>query len=165
MSLIPEVLDKENQNWEPLPGWEDSYFISDHGRVWATPRKVPCDHTDRWGNHVTEQRRPGCLLNERKNGHGYVQYSLKLSNGDEAREENPLAHRLVMQVFGSAPPTDDHDVVNHIDGDKSNNHISNLEWVTGRENSLHGALLHYANEVGEEKARRKITAWLKKIND
>lgn len=45
----------------------------------------------------------------------------------------PLVHRLVMQVFYGISDLQ----VNHIDGDKENNAISNLEYVTARDNNLH----------------------------
>ncbi len=44
-----------------------------------------------------------------------------------------LAHKLVADYFLPKPPTPKHQI-NHIDGDKNNNHFSNLEWVTPSEN-------------------------------
>lgn len=44
-------------------------------------------------------------------------------------------HRLLMQTF--VPNPNDKAHINHIDGDKSNNELSNLEWATPKENSEH----------------------------
>lgn len=47
-------------------------------------------------------------------------------------------HRIVMQTFKPVQNMDDLQV-NHIDWDKTNNKLENLEWVTPQENMLHGA--------------------------
>lgn len=48
-----------------------------------------------------------------------------------------LVHRLVARVFLGSPPSQCQRFVNHKDRNKSNNHISNLEYVTQSENILH----------------------------
>lgn len=72
---------------------------------------------------------------------------------------HPLLHRLVAQVF--IPNPDNKPYVNHIDGNKSNPQIENLEWVTPKENSIHA----YNN--GLNKSRKEIIQYdlqMNKIN-
>jgi hypothetical protein len=45
-------------------------------------------------------------------------------------------HQLVMKAFGPKQPSEKHEI-NHIDGNKQNNNIENLEWLTHQENIQH----------------------------
>lgn len=69
------------------------------------------------------------------------------------------AHRLVALAF--IPNPENKPEVNHIDGNKTNNHIDNLEWVTAKENTQHAILhnLHVnpAYRNGEQIESSKIT--------
>ena len=69
---------------------------------------------------------------------GYIQYLLHKNNkGKELK-----AHRLVAEAF--LPNPENKREVNHIDGDKHNNRVDNLEWATTSENQIHA---HY--ELGK----------------
>ena len=52
------------------------------------------------------------------------------------KSKNRYAHRLVAEAF--LDDVEDKEIVNHIDENKMNNHVSNLEWVTYKENANHG---------------------------
>lgn len=64
-----------------------------------------------------------------KNGYGIV--TLWRNN----RCEYSYIHKLVATAFLDKPTTEKRLVVDHIDGDKTNNHVGNLEWVTYSENN------------------------------
>lgn len=79
------------------------------------------------------------------NGHGYLSVVLSL-NG---RMYSNSIHRLLAQEFISNP--ENKPCVNHIDGNKLNNSLDNLEWVTYSENILH------AYRIGLNEAARKTS--------
>ncbi len=65
-------------------------------------------------------------------------------------------HRLVLKAFVGPPPTSRHEC-NHIDGDKSNNKATNLEWTTSSENKKHG-VRNGLYPVGDECPWAKLTS-------
>ena len=71
----------------------------------------------------------------------------------EGKEKQRLVHRLVAEAFISNP--EQKPQVNHIDGDKTNNAIANLEWVTAQENMDH-AVKHNLNARGERQGNSKL---------
>ena len=78
-----------------------------------------------------------------KPGRNKQYLSVYLSNN--GKENTQTVHRLVAETFlGKHPGM----VVNHIDGDKTNNHVNNLEWCTSRENNIH-AIENGLNHPGE----------------
>ena len=88
------------------------------------------------------------LLKPIKHSGGYQR--LKLRN--KGNDKDVYIHRLVAEAFLKSEGLN---VVNHKDGDKTNNTIFNLEWVTQRENVSHGAKskgfvgVHYS--IGDKK--------------
>ena len=73
-------------------------------------------------------------LTKKVNKHGYYSVLIKTEG-----KKNPqfYLHRVVLMSWGCMPPQGKNDV-NHIDGKKYNNHLSNLEWNSRSENMLHG---------------------------
>lgn len=71
------------------------------------------------------------------NSRGYIGFSIcyKDASTNKSRTKNFLVHRLLAEAF--IPNPENKPQVNHVDGDKTNFSLSNLEWVTASENCIH----------------------------
>lgn len=69
-------------------------------------------------------------------GMNYHRLSLYMSG----KKSNHYIHRIVAEVYLGIPSDPTKTVVNHIDGDPSNNNLYNLEWATYQENSRHAVV-------------------------
>lgn len=86
-----------------------------------------------------------------KDNKGYLHITLS-KNG---KKKTFLVHRIVAQHF--IPNPDNLPQVNHINGDKQDNKVENLEWVTGRDNILKSFDLGLSNYKGEKCGRCKFS--------
>lgn len=71
------------------------------------------------------------IIKPYKHSNGYITYTLHINKKRKKIE----AHRLVAQAFIDNP--ENKPSVNHIDGNKHNNNVNNLEWATHKENATH----------------------------
>jgi len=131
------------EEWRAVPGFEGFYDVSNRGRVRSLRRNVP-------HRNGTQSVR-GRILALQKNRGGYLAIQLWKSN----HMKRPLVHTLVLRAF-IGPPPDNHET-NHLDGDKTNNHITNLEYVTRSENNQHAYDLGL-RASGEDHYFAKLTA-------
>ena len=139
----PERPSQPGEVWKPIEGFEKQYEVSNCGRVWSKRREVNAGHTTRIAGG--ELRKP--VLNEEL---GY--YVIMLKKGGTTKTE--YVHALVATAFLGVRPSGY--TVNHIDGDKTNNHVANLEWVSRSENMQHG----FQNGLiakGEDRDQAKLT--------
>lgn len=111
-----------NKRWQEVKGFEN-YLISDNGEVYSKKSKS--------------------LLKPRYNKDGYIYYRLSKPG---SIQKDFRAHRLVALTY--IENSSNLETVNHIDGDKTNNHYSNLEWMNRADQ------LQHAYDLGLKKPMR-----------
>lgn len=116
------------EEWRPITGYEESHEVSNFGNVRSIDRVI--ETNSRWGTRRKEKRK-GRQLSSFMNKDGYPCVHIKR----DRRQKEFKIHRIVALAFLGEPGEGME--VNHIDGDKTNNHVSNLEWVTHKENMVH----------------------------
>ena len=117
----------EGEVWKDIEGYEGVYQVSSKGQV----RSVDRDITQQKDGTVFTRRMKGRVLKTQLINSGYELVNLSKGNIRDAR----TVHRLVARAF--IPMEEDRKDVNHKDGVKTNNCVSNLEWVTRSENIQH----------------------------
>ena len=117
--------------WKPAKGHESRYEVSSKGNV----RGI----------------RKGIVLKPLIYPNGYCFVGLYVG---ENKTKNFLIHRLVAETF--IPNPDNKTQVNHKDGNKKNNDISNLEWVTARENLVHAFKIGLKTQIGSKHPNSKL---------
>lgn len=120
---IPPIMPIDGEVWLPVVGYEGFYSVSNLGRVRSDSRIK----SGSLGTFVSQEFIVSARLDK-----GYVR--LVLQKNGSIKSYN--VHRLVAIAFISNP--DNLPQVNHKDLNKSNNNLSNLEWVTRGENIRHG---------------------------
>lgn len=117
-------MNKTSEIWADIPGFEGAYQISNTGIIRSLDRKVNC----RFGSYAIKK---GKILKPSINGEGY--YAVTLSK--ESKRQVRSIHRLLALAFLSNPKGKRE--VNHINGNKHDNRLENLEWVSSSENRKH----------------------------
>ncbi len=130
-----------NEEWKDVKGREGMFQVSSHGRVRSLPHVIR-----HWSG--SQIHRPGRLLVQSTHSGGYRIVSLR--DG-----KKHYVHKLVMDAFvGDACGRD----VNHIDGNKSNNALSNLEYCNRLENVRHAIASGLQDNSGERNGMHKYSA-------
>ena len=126
--------------WKDIKNYEGLYQISNLGRVKSLKRYV--NHSGNSKRVVNEKILKPVIDNTK-----YFVVSLWKDN----KHTRPHIHRLVAETFISNLENKPH--INHIDGNKLNNSVNNLEWCTPKENIIH------AYKIGLNKNNRIVNQY------
>ena len=121
------------EEWRPIAGYEGIYEVSNMGRIKSLDRVI--SQTNRYGTQ-TDHVYKGKILKESVGNNGYLHIDLH----KDGKTKRVLIHRLVASHF--LEKQDGADVINHLDCNKENNSVPNLEWCTQSHN------IKYAYEQG-----------------
>jgi DNA-directed RNA polymerase specialized sigma24 family protein len=130
------------EEWKEISSYDGYYIVSNLGRVMSTNKTV-----NAWNGL---KLRKGKVLKQGLKRNGYLCVSLSTKN----IKKTFLVHRLVASAFLENP--ENKADVNHKDGNKLNNVLSNLEWSTKFENHSH-AKVNGLKAKGEKNAASKLT--------
>lgn len=143
--MNPQTTNPTAETWKDIPGYEGYYQVSDLGNVRSVDRTI---------------NKP---LKKMPKAKGYLCVNLYKNT----QMNQYLVHRLVLLAFVGSSPL----ICNHIDGDKTNNHLSNLEYVTYQENTNHAIAIGLmpakltatdATAIRELHSQGKTIKWLSK---
>lgn len=105
-----EITIMEKETWKPVVGYEEKYEVSDLGRV---------------------KNSRGSIKKSFSNGNGYLSVGLSIGGVRKTKK----VHKLVAMAFLGHTPSGFKEVINHINHDRHDNRLLNLEIVTVRENN------------------------------
>jgi hypothetical protein len=140
----------EQEIWKDIKGYEGYFKISNLGRVMAIERYVKQGH----GLRYCKER----IVPHHLNPFGYPCVTLC----KEKKSKQHSVHRLIMEAFVPNPENKPH--IDHINTDKTDFRISNLRWVTPKENSNNPLTLQHCREnTYTDERNRKINAKKKEL--
>ena len=124
--LYPHFLYMINEKWKPVTiiALSERYQISDYGRL----KKL--SYYLKSSSQYSKER----IIAPKINPMGYVKYCVRVGGVIK----HVFAHRLVGLAY--IPNPENKLTINHKDGIKANNHVSNLEWATVKENNNHAQM-------------------------
>ena len=119
------------EEWKDVPNYEGLYQVSNLGRV----RSLDARLADKNGKQYLKRGRNLKLTKwiYKRSCPGHPGFTVMLYKNKKSKRFT--VHRLVALTF--IPNPEDKPQINHKDGDRTNNSVSNLEWVTQSENMRH----------------------------
>lgn len=135
-----DLSEKDGEEWRDIVGFEGFYKISNYGRVVSLERRVVTKR-----NYVYHYKKK---MMRPHFDEEYVKVQLRTSLG---KSKGYRLHRLIAEAF--IPNPENLPQVNHVNGNKSDNRIENLEWCTHQHNVDH-AIITGLKEIA---TRRHVT--------
>lgn len=130
---------KETEIWKSVKGFEGLYEVSNFGRIRNVPHWTTREYFLSNGIFVKNKLFvKQVIINPKIKKHvknGYELNYLGVSLRKDKKYYNKLIHRLVAEAF--IPNTHNYPIINHIDCNPQNNHVSNLEWCDYKHNNIH----------------------------
>lgn len=128
------------KEWKDVKGYEGFYQISNSGIVKSL------------GGWCGTAKRKEKIRSTSLTHDGYVKVRLI----HQGKDKTMRVHRLVAEAF--IPNPENKDTVNHIDGNKQNNIVSNLEWANRTEQMIHAYKLGLkTSRIGSKNSNAKLT--------
>lgn len=130
----------QNIKWKPIKDYEDLYMVSNTGLIKSL----------HWGKEK--------LLKPVIRNNNYQYYFVGLLK--EGKRKYFAVHRLVAMAFIDNP--NNYEQVDHLDGNKLNNNVNNLEWVSPKENTNRAwekGLSKYTDERKEKLRKIALEKW------
>ena len=118
------IMNTENEIWKDVVGFENLYQVSNFGRV--KRKKGETIYKDGRIAHFSETVLKPTIFKK-----GYLMVYLSKNSIKKTKQ----VHRIVAEAFIANP--ENKETINHIDCNKLNNNVSNLEWMTNLENIQH----------------------------
>jgi len=118
----------DGEEWRDIPGYEDIYQVSNLGRVRHLPTTIL--EISSSGEVILSRPTREYILKQCKNNQDYLHVGLT-RNG---KVNSVGVHRLVALAF--VPKLPNQDEVHHIDKDRQNNAVENLQWVSFNEHYM-----------------------------
>jgi hypothetical protein len=117
--------------WKEIKDYEDLYKINNFGKIISLRNnRERKSHLDKYGYYRS-------ILSKDK------------------KQRNVIISRMVAEAF--IPNPNNLPQVNHIDGNKQNNHVSNLEWISNIDNQIHARKTGLINNNGVNSGNSKFT--------
>jgi hypothetical protein len=148
----------DHEIWKDIKDYEGLYKVSNLGRVKSLKRRIELKGKNQFTDFTTFKEIEGKEIKPSINYKGYCQLSL-YKNG---KSKNKQVHRLVAEAFIENPfnkPT-----VNHINGNKLDNRVDNLEWATNKEQTEHLIkVLNHKSVISDKCRKRQIELHQRKV--